>query len=105
MRVCEPVLTPGPSLYPPSLAFALYPRFEYIVSVPSNPVRRRKIMTDEELKEKVKEVLSELGVWSGHREMTIDEIATIQPGLARIMPEVGQRTWKLYYAAKEEHWE
>ncbi len=62
-------------------------------------------MTDEELKEKIKEVLSEIGVWSGHREMTIDDIATIQPGLARIMPEVGQRTWKLYYAAKEGHWE
>lgn len=62
-------------------------------------------MTDEELKEKVKEILSEIGVWSGHREMTVDDIATIQPGLARIMPEVGIRTWKLYYAAKEGHWE
>jgi hypothetical protein len=62
-------------------------------------------MADDELKEKVKEILSELGVWSGHREMTVDEIATIQPGLARIMPEIGQRTWKLYYAAKEGHWE
>ncbi|MBI3249221.1 MAG: hypothetical protein HYZ50_22185 [Deltaproteobacteria bacterium] len=62
-------------------------------------------MTDEELKEKIKEVLSEMGVWSGHREMTIDDIATIQPGLARIMPDVGIRTWKLYYAAKEGHWE
>ena len=62
-------------------------------------------MADDELKEKVKEILAELGVWSGHREMTIDEIATIQPGLARIMPEIGQRTWKLYYAAKEGHWE
>jgi len=61
-------------------------------------------MTDEELKEKIKEVLGEMGVWSGHREMTVDEIATIQPGLARIMPEVGQRTWKLYYAAKAENW-
>ena len=61
-------------------------------------------MTDEELKEKIKEVLGEMGVWSGHREMTVDEIATIQPGLARIMPEVGQRTWKLYYAAKALNW-
>lgn len=61
-------------------------------------------MTDEELKGKIKEVLAEMGVWSGHREMTVEEIAVIQPGLARIMPEVGQRTWKLYYAAKEGHW-
>ncbi|MEW6297990.1 MAG: hypothetical protein AB1671_09660 [Thermodesulfobacteriota bacterium] len=61
-------------------------------------------MTDEELKAKIKEVLSEVGVWSGHREMTLEEIAIIQPGLGRIMPEIGQRTWKLYYAAKEGHW-
>ncbi len=62
-------------------------------------------MTDDELKEKIKEVLAEVGVWSGHREMTLEEVAVIQPGLARIMPEVGDRTWKLYYAAKEGHWE
>jgi len=61
-------------------------------------------MTDEELKEKVKQILTEVGVWTGHREMTVEEIGMIQPGLARIMPEVGQRTWKLYYAAKEGHW-
>lgn len=61
-------------------------------------------MTDEELKAKIKEVLMEVGVWSGHREMTLEEIAIIQPGLGRIMPEIGQRTWKLYYAAKAGHW-
>jgi len=61
-------------------------------------------MTDEELKEKVKQILTEVGVWTGHREVTVEEIGMIQPGLARIMPEVGQRTWKLYYAAKEGHW-
>jgi hypothetical protein len=62
-------------------------------------------MTDDEFKEKVKEVLSEMGVWSGHREMTVQELATIQPGLGRIMPDIGLRTWKLYYAAKAKHWE
>jgi hypothetical protein len=36
--------------------------------------------------------------------MTLEELAIIQPGLARIMPEIGVRTWKLYYAAKEGHW-
>ena len=36
--------------------------------------------------------------------MTIEDLATIQPGLARIMPEVGARTWKLFYAAKEANW-
>src|SRR4030095_13106314 len=38
------------------------------------------------------------------RDMSIDEIATIQPGLGRIMPEIGARTWKLYYAAEARHW-
>jgi len=38
------------------------------------------------------------------RDMSIDEIATIQPGLGRIMPEIGARTWKLYYAAKASNW-
>lgn len=62
-------------------------------------------MTDEEFKEKVKEVLVEAGIWSGHREMTVAELAAIQPGLGRIMPDIGIRTWKLYYAAKAKNWE
>ena len=57
-------------------------------------------MDDDTLKEKVKEVT----VWTGHREMSLEDVATIQPGLGRIMPEVGNRTWKLYYAAKAENW-
>ena len=65
-------------------------------------------MADDELKEKVKEILAELGVFSGQREITMEEIAILQgqqTGLARIMPEIGQRTWKLFYAAKEGHWD
>jgi catalase len=61
-------------------------------------------MDEKELKEKIKEVLSEMSVWSGHQEMTMQEIAVIQPSLGRIMPEIGDRTWKLYYAAKERNW-
>ncbi len=57
-------------------------------------------MTDEELEAKVRA----LTFWSGKNRMTLDDIATIQPGLARLMPEVGARTWKLYYAAKERNW-
>ena len=57
-------------------------------------------MDDEKLLEK----LRELSVWSGHRDMTVKDIAAIQPGLGRIMPEIGERTWKLYYAAKAENW-
>ena len=57
-------------------------------------------MDDEQLLEKLKA----LTVWTGHRQMSIEDVATIQPGLGRIMPEIGQRTWKLYYAAKAENW-
>ena len=42
--------------------------------------------------------------WSGKSYLSIDDLAVIQPGLARIMPEIGQRYWKLYYAAKEGNW-
>jgi len=57
-------------------------------------------MTDDELEAKVKAIK----FWSGKNSMTIEDMATVQPGLARIMPEVGARTWKLYYAAKEQNW-
>ena len=54
--------------------------------------------------EKLAERLKELTVWTGHRQMSLEDVATIQPGLGRIMPEIGARTWKLYYAAKAENW-
>src|SRR5215813_2886195 len=57
-------------------------------------------MNDKELEEKVKAMT----FWSGKNSMTIEDMAAIQPGLARIMPEIGARTWKLYYAAKLENW-
>jgi len=57
-------------------------------------------MDDKELQDKVKA----LTFWSGHREMAIEDVAAIQPGLGRLMPEVGARTWKLYYAAKAGNW-
>ncbi len=57
-------------------------------------------MNDDELLEKLKE----FRFWTGKSELTIEDIAMLQPGLARIMPEVGQRTWKLYYAAKAGNW-
>ena len=49
---------------------------------------------------KLVEQLKRLEVWSGHRQMTMEDLARIQPGLGRIMPEVGDRTWKLYYAPR-----
>lgn len=57
-------------------------------------------MDDEQLLAHIRQV----SLWSGHRQMTLEDIARIQPGLGRIMPEVGDRTWKLYYAAKAGNW-
>ena len=57
-------------------------------------------MADDNFEEKVKA----LRFSSGKGHMTIEEMATIQPGLGRLMPEVGARTWKLFYAAREKNW-
>ncbi len=54
--------------------------------------------------ERVKTLVNQMTFFSGKREMAIDEIAMLQPGLGRIMPEIGARTWKLYYAGKAQNW-
>lgn len=38
------------------------------------------------------------------RKLTGEQLAALQPGLARLMPEVGNRVWKLYYAGKAGNW-
>jgi len=38
------------------------------------------------------------------RKLSGDQLAAMQPGLARLMPEVGNREWKLYYAAQARNW-
>src|SRR2546427_12587374 len=40
-----------------------------------------------------------------HGTLTVDEIAAMQPGMARLMDELSRRYWVLYYAAKEGNWE
>ncbi len=40
-----------------------------------------------------------------HGELTIDQIASMQPGLGRLMPEISERYWILYYAAKGGNWD
>ncbi len=40
-----------------------------------------------------------------HGALTVDEIGEMQPGAARLMAELGQRYWVLYYAAREGNWE
>ena len=43
--------------------------------------------------------------WSGFARFTLDDLAVLQPGLTVLMPLVGQRYWKLYYAAKAGSWD
>ncbi|BEP12694.1 hypothetical protein acdb102_10050 [Acidothermaceae bacterium B102] len=43
-------------------------------------------------------------VHNGKREMTIDELAASQPGMDRLMAEVGPRMHRLYYAASAGNW-
>jgi hypothetical protein len=39
-----------------------------------------------------------------HTELTLDQLADLQPGLADLMPAVGNRYWISYYAAKGGNW-
>lgn len=41
---------------------------------------------------------------NGKREMSIDELALMQPGMDRLMAEIGTRTHRLYYAAQARNW-
>jgi hypothetical protein len=40
---------------------------------------------------------------TGKSTLSLDELAAIQPGLARIMPEISVRIWKCYYAGKAKN--
>jgi hypothetical protein len=46
----------------------------------------------------------EILVDNGARRLTLDELARSQPGMGRLMPEVGARTWKAWYAAQAGNW-
>ena len=43
-------------------------------------------------------------VHNGKRALNIDELAAMQPGMDRLMAEVGTRTHRLYYAAQARNW-
>lgn len=43
-------------------------------------------------------------VHNGKRDLSIDELALMQPGMDRLMAEVGARTHRLYYAAQARNW-
>jgi hypothetical protein len=48
--------------------------------------------------------VSETKAKTPHGEMTIDQLAEIQPGMAGIMKEVGDRFTQTYYSAKGGNW-
>ena len=39
-----------------------------------------------------------------HGELTLDQLAELQPGLGQLMPLVSERYWTLYYAAQGGNW-
>jgi hypothetical protein len=39
-----------------------------------------------------------------HGDISIDQLAEMQPGMARLMDEISYRFWYLYYAAKGGNW-
>jgi hypothetical protein len=41
---------------------------------------------------------------NGKRDLTIEELALLQPGMDRLMAEVGPRQHRLYYAARAGNW-
>lgn len=43
-------------------------------------------------------------VHNGKRQLSIDELAMMQPGMDRLMAEVGPRVHRLYYAALAGNW-
>jgi hypothetical protein len=40
-----------------------------------------------------------------HGTLSVDDLAAMQPGMARLMDELSRRYWVLYYAAKAENWD
>jgi hypothetical protein len=41
---------------------------------------------------------------NGKRDLTIEELALMQPGMDRLMAEIGQRVHRLCYAARAGNW-
>lgn len=46
----------------------------------------------------------EIFVDNGARKLSLDELGRTQAGMGRLMPEVGARVWKLWYAAEAGNW-
>lgn len=48
--------------------------------------------------------MSEIKAKTPHGEMSLDKLGEIQPGMAQIMKDVGERYSRSYYAAKGGNW-
>jgi hypothetical protein len=46
----------------------------------------------------------EIVVNNGKRLLTLDELAQTQPGMDRLMAEIGDRAWRLYHAGHAGNW-
>src|SRR5256886_16986886 len=42
---------------------------------------------------------------TNHGALTVDQIAAMQPGMARLMDELSRRNCTLFYAAKANNWD
>jgi len=40
---------------------------------------------------------------TGKSVLSLEELGAVQPGMARIMPEIGARIWKCFYAGKAKN--
>ena len=47
---------------------------------------------------------AERAIQTKHGTMTLEQLAEMQPGMARLMDEYAQRFWTMYYAAKAGNW-
>jgi hypothetical protein len=45
--------------------------------------------------ERIRRIVTEMKFSGGKGEMGVEDIARIQPGLAQLMPAIGDHTWKL----------
>src|SRR3990170_3039468 len=49
-------------------------------------------------------VAAERAIPTRHGSVTLEQLAEMQPGMARLMVEYAQRFWTMYYAAKAGNW-
>jgi non-ribosomal peptide synthetase component F len=48
--------------------------------------------------------VTDLEAQKNPERLEIEELTALQPGLARLMPEIGARFWKAFYAARAQNW-